>query len=224
MLFIQVLADTSKLRVGTAINLISKDTATYFYGTGGRIMRIQHTKGNSGHYQYLKGAVIKESYEVLRHRLTIDTMLLNREGLADRIKSNEEGQFLITREFNAHGDLILNTYYDKDGKIWGTTTYGYAEGNQINAVSHYPSAEGDFAGTYTYYSGKANTISAENTGTAFTGADSKNPVKSQTSRMAKQQPFISNFYYHYDDKGRIIIKTTYNDKGRLTDSVAYSYY
>jgi hypothetical protein len=131
----------------------------------------------------------------------------------------------LTREFNAHQNLIKITYYGTEDIIAGTTTYIYTDDDQTFATSTYENIVDQFTGTYTYYKEKLNTISVENMGSGFSGLESKHPVKSSKTELLGLKPDYINYYYLYDNKDRIIIKASYNAKtGKLEDSMAYSYY
>ena len=99
------------------------------------------------------------------------------------------------------GNQVENTFYDENNKRFNTTLY-------------------------TYYTDKENTIGYENMGMPFMGSNSKNPIReSKNFNASNPSDTLRNKYnYHFDEKGRISIKATYDKSGRIADSTHYSYY
>jgi hypothetical protein len=216
--------DPSKARVKTVTNCLTGYSTFYFYNSDGFIARTRSSIGDSSSYDYTWSKVIRRSFEVMRHFTTIDTMNLNKVGLVERIMPNNKSHVLVKRAFNVEGNLIQSTDYDEKGEIIAVQNYSYAAGNQITFTSTRGNNEIFFTANYTYYIDKPNTTDASNMGNSFSGIVSKSPVKSSKSQSAGLPAEYKNYTYHYDEKNRITIKASYDDKGKLKDSVSYSYY
>ena len=220
----------SKTRVKTIVHIQSKDSSEYFYKPDGHISRIRNSKGNNIAYEYLSNRILRRYNDVARGKSFVDTMILNKNGLVAKITSDNSAVMMQERQFNNEKYVSQNisTSYHKDSAIRYYNTYEYQNGNEVTAILADGSGGIHSTITSTYYADKMNTIGSENLGSDFAGASSKNPVKSILWRPAAGSgvdPVTTVFNYHYDDKGRIIIKVSYDAKsGRLQDSVAYTYY
>jgi len=217
-----------KVRVKLLTNLISNQTTEYFYDPSGHITRIKSSNGNEISYEYLSGKMILRRYnEIKRGTSFVDTMMLNKNGLVEKIISSNPAIITQTHEYNKDKNLILNTYVYpiKDSITFSHNSYEYQNGNEVSNILKETTGEIRWITKSTYYTDKTNTIGNENLGSDFVGTSSKNPIKSFVSGASGQEMLTTNYNYHYDDKGRIIIKASYALKtGKLTDSVAYSYY
>lgn len=229
-----ITASKPKIRVKTSTNLQYNQTSEYFYNADGHIMRIKMSKAKNFVYEYDADNI---AYEYLSNKILrryglsfVDTMILNQNGLVEKLTSNNPSIMKQEREFNGKKNMIKNTStsYDKDSAIHYYNIYEYQNGNDVSNISTDEAGSIHSTITSTYYTDKVNTIGNENLGSDFSGADSKNPVKSMNWRPpsdAGVAPMTTNFNYHYDEKGRIVIKASYNAKsGKLLDSIAYTYY
>ena len=217
-----------KHRVKMVIHYLYKDTSEYFYNTDGHISRIRNAKGYNVSYEYLPGKILRKYTDALRGLYFTDTMILNKKGLVEKLTSNNPSTIEQRRDYNSDKNMILNKYFSEDGNETTFSAYQYLDGNEVsNTMTDWGNNKAGLAITSKYYTDKPNTIGNENLGSDFTGASSKNPIQSSTSRLVDLPPVIYHFNYHYDAKGRINIKATYssdNKRDKLTDSTYYIYY
>ena len=199
------------------------DTTAYFYNVEGHIAYTQnpHTGVFGSRYHYLPGMIVREHHDEMRNKDYADTMILNADGLVERVKSINSG---LHHQYNADKQLITSMYVDAKGAEQLQNSFEYQNGNRT-ALRLHVSGQIAWLSTYKFYPDKDNTIGNENLGMDFAGSDSKNPQKYESSQMGAEKPENYRCTYHYDDKGRISIKATYNvATGRMTDSSAYIYY
>ena len=211
-------------RVKKIINYLTRDTTEYFYNPDGHVAKIHSSKGNNVTYEYSKGTILKRYNDVMRGLTFVDTMTLNKDGLVDRLSSNNPGTRQETRKFNSDRFLVEAKLYDKNGNISATSGCEYQNGNQVSFVIKESSRKLMNSIIYQYYTDKINTIGNENLGSDFTGVGSKNPVKASTSHLDGSPPVALYYNYHYDEKERISTRVMFNKSGKLLDSIAYIYY
>jgi hypothetical protein len=75
---------------------------------------------------------------------------------------------------------------------------------------------------YHYDMDHLNTIGDENMGMPYMGHSARHVVREMIAVSPEGDTLRSFYRYHYDDRGRIIIRAAYRRSG-LTDSVGYSY-
>ncbi len=217
-----------KHRVKMVIHYLYKDTSEYFYNTDGHISRIRNAKGYNVSYEYFPGKILRKYADALRGLNFTDTMTLNKKGLIEKLTSNNPSTIEQRRDYNSDKNMTQNKYYDKEGNETTYSACEYLGGNEVsNTMIDLGNNKTQMTLTSQYYTDKANTIGNENLGSDFTGSGSKNPIQSSTSRVAGFPTVIYHFNYHYDSKGRISIKATYDKDGKLdklTDSTCYIYY
>jgi hypothetical protein len=203
------------------------DTTAYFYNAEGHISYTQnaHTGVFGSRYHYLPGLILRQYHDYMKDKNYTDTLLLNAAGLVERVKSNNTGLIYLHHQYNADKQLIKSFYVDAKGVEQLQSSYEYQNGNRTTITSFITSGRPVCVNTYKFYQETENTIGNENLGADFAGADSKNPEKYHSFQFAGEKPESYKSIYHYDDKGRISIKATYNvTSGKLSDSIAYIYY
>jgi hypothetical protein len=211
-------------RVKQVFSYKGKDTTTYVYNADGHIAYVKNTNGDKSDYEYSDSIIIKRYYDSFRKVAFADTMALNKKGLVEKVTSNNFSTIEI-REYNDDKYLIKTTVSNKEGKKIYYGEYQYLNGNEISSTT--TGVSGDLGGTatYQYYTDMPNTIGVDNMGSDFVGASSNNPRKYFNNQAVGLEPYTRNYNYHYDEKGRIIIKASYDGKsGKLTDSTYYTYY
>ena len=203
------------------------DTTAFFYNAEGHISYTQnpHTGVFGSRYHYLPGKILREYHEDMRNRNYTDTMLLNAGGLVERVKSNNTGLIYLHHQYNADKQLTRSLYVDEKGAEHLENTYEYQNGNRMSLGMYTTSGQTIGRCAYKYYPDRENTIGNENLGADFAGSDSKNPEKYSTFQFSGEKPEARRSDYHYDDRGRISTKITYNvASGKLIDSIEYIYY
>jgi hypothetical protein len=199
------------------------DTSEYIYNPDGHISRVRNSHGNDIAYTYLPGIVLRTYYDKYKVQTYTDTMYLNKSGLVEKVTTNNPGIFTLLHEYNTDRSLAKSTQCVGDRRY--IHTYKYLNENQISTSEIDSAGTPTYSATYQYYTDQSNTIGSENLGCDFVGRDSKNPIKYSKSQTIGMAPYDSKYIYHYDDKGRITIRSSYNlSSKKMTDSACYTYY
>ncbi len=110
---------------------------------------------------------------------------------------NSDG-YGITRVTTDTNGVVVSTQthsFDTDGHP-NASQYTYANGNLVSVSSSPPT-------TYTYHLDKLNTITPENRGMKFLGADSKNVRSARIITYSATTTTTDTFIYQYDALSRI---------------------
>jgi hypothetical protein len=198
------------------------DTTHFFYNPDEHIAHVTFSHGSKYDYEYLNGKIVKKYYDGQRGLSYVDTYILNKTGLVERMIPDQSlpsgiGQ---TREYNAENYVVKIIFNDTM-----YSSFQYNNGNEILNTHIENNEPSNSTTNFIYDKDRLNTIANDNMGSDFLGADSKNPVKTYTLNFIGMGPGTYNCNYQYDAQGRIIVKAVYaNGSGRLIDSTAYTYY
>ena len=208
-------------KIKTETNFLKNTVTTYEYYTDGTIQSEYDSAGNTLLYDYYKDRVVrtrKGSY------FKKDTLIfwLNESGL---LVSHKETCPPGTPQFE----------YDAEGHYIRMNTYtglkhvrNYEDGNMISEmdldkngkVIRYNGIEYRI-----YYTDKINCINPENNGQSFMGVFSRNlPSKDFYVNENDDTVRVKLFRYEFDSKDRVKLKVVTNVRGKLLDSIAYTYY
>jgi YD repeat-containing protein len=217
--------DRAGYRIKTVSHYPSGEIFSYTYGPDGHLMRIEDSKGNNTSYEYHHERILRKYNDMIKEHSFVDTLILNEQGLAARIVSDNRTVMAENREFNPDNYMTRTILYDKKGNLSGTMVYQYQNGNEISYTSSDATGGETSTVNYDYYTDHANTIGDDNMGEGFVGASSVNPIKSSSSQLINLAPVRHNYNYHYDAKGLISVQAGYDSpSGRLLDSICYTYY
>jgi hypothetical protein len=168
--------------------------------------------------------VVKKLNNPVTKTTTIDTIILNSKGLAATIyqpKMPQSAAIPIQCEYDNEGHLLVSKYEYK-GKDVSRDEATYIDSNKVSIRQSYESEKINML-YFTYYTDRRNTISHDNMGMGYMGKASKNPCKELIAVSTTGDTTRTEYFYHYDAQGRILIKASYGGL-KLVDSVQYSYY
>lgn len=207
----------SKCRIKKITNLVTNHTLEYFYNSKGLIVQDKDLGGNNISYQYINNTIIK-TYSVGGHT-NADTIFLNKKGLIEEAHETDGivHKYKFTRDSFLEESQSLNRGYE------GTDSrFEIVKGNvKMELVKDGKGNKFDVT-YYEYYPNTKNTIGVENMGMPFMGKNSVN-LEKKTIRILETDTAVIFTYYHFDQMGKVTIKSRYRN-GLLIDSMGYTYY
>jgi hypothetical protein len=195
---------------------------TYFYDEKGRVKRAAANPGGYMQYVYTDTTVTIENYYPAGTLLEKEVYKLGANGLATgKTKNSIEYEF----SYNSDGQLTLAKMYNMSSSARWEVHYSFTNGNRDSITDI---LSGLAPQTHTYFdeydAGKLNSLSNENFGMAYLGADSKYLLKK--FRYKNVSGIIPSTYtYEFDAHNRVIKKTHTTGNGGLTEpQVSYTWY
>jgi hypothetical protein len=207
---------TTDLTIGNAV--------TYTYNPDGRIALIKGKKVTIS-YEYKGNVIMRKTTDSAGRLLIKDSMILNNKELVIT-RFDNPGHYVIdvyfTLDYDNAGYLTARRSVYQNKEAGALDEFKYSQGNQISLTQSDGRIKPNII-YYSYYPDRLNTIGNDNMGMTFNGHSSLNALKDAIHIQSIGDTLRTTYYYHYDDKGRIIIRTGYY-KSKLTDSTGYSYY
>jgi YD repeat-containing protein len=216
-------ADFSKARVKKTSSV--RGSTEYTYGADGNITTTKSSDGTFISYKYSGSTIAENMADSSRNLFINSTIYLNSSGLADSTVSNyQDEKYLKTYTHNAGGFITESRDYAM-GQMQDLSSSEVKDGNQTTATISDSASKPMFKVFFEYFQDKPNSVNYENYGMKFLGADSKNLIKKMVQLLPTGDTLrVNSFSYHYDDKGRVTSKITFDMKrGIVADSTAYSY-
>ncbi len=211
---------SSPIRIKKTVNLKTGSITEYFYDSIGRIVKVQNSNGAKTTYEYAGNRIIKFLSSPSTGETSVDTFFINSQNRVATIKSSNG--FISKCDYDSKGKFIKIENYD-GGNFIGKSVWKW-DGENLHTNIAYNS-KGDVLSTINYfYTQNANTISQTYTGMEFMGQDSKHLVKESLSVW--NDTTLLTYKYQFDTQRamKLKLKASYNKKGELIDSIAYTYY
>jgi hypothetical protein len=193
-----------------------QSTTSYQYTPEKRVASLYNSKGISISYEYFSAKIIKYFFDSTTGQRQIDTILIDRSGLAYKIGPNE-------MKYDSNGFLV-NSKMVNNGRTVMTTEFLIEGGNQKSA--RYLDEYGKVMHTvyYKYYEDKPNTISNENMGIKYLGKSAAKLIKEIMLVKSGSDTSRTQIYYSFDDNNRVRCRVEKQESSTKTDSTLYSYY
>ncbi|MDB5282707.1 MAG: hypothetical protein JWO06_1782 [Bacteroidota bacterium] len=197
----------------------------YFYLADGNANYTVSANGVKTTYVYGTNSVTEKMVDSIRGGSFSSTMHLNAKGLVDSsTASDESGSYLKTYTHDDNGYTIDSKDYASGNLINGSNSV-VKDGNE-SVLTVTDSASKKLVTVYfEYFTDKPNTLSYQNYGMKYLGAQSKNLMKKVVEiRPTGDTMRVTTLNYHFDDKDRVSSKLIYDQRGMLRDSTSYLYY
>jgi hypothetical protein len=209
-----------RTRIKTITAHLSGNVSAYRYTPDGLVAAVSSSKGNSATYRYEADLIIKETTNRKTNAVTIDTFWLDSRGMAVNYVMHSSIRAYYTAQYDANNHLTRLSISQRDVKAAGYE-YDYEAGDLVSFRFMDDKDAVISRESYSYYTDIPNTIDNEQMGMGFMGYGAAHAISAADETTISGQ---KNYRYHLDAAGRISIKATYNGKGRLLDSVSYTYY
>ena len=200
-------------------------TTEYFYNKDGSIDYSKNSNGIKTVYKY-NGNLINETLTDSAHGQSASSVVyLGSKSLADSSVSNEQGEHYVKTYTHDANDFIVESKDIVGGQVQNVTSSVFKDGNQVSASISDSASTKLFTIYFDYYTDKLTTITYQNFGMKFLGADSKNLIKKLVQILPTGDTVRAfSFNYHFDDKNRVTQKVMYAPNGQMVDSTSYIYY
>ncbi len=197
----------------------------YFYNTDGSISYFVNSDGAKTSYKFSGNTIAEQMNDSTRGMFVKSTIYLGGNGWVDSTTAQNEGNNYKTTYVHDAAGLIVESQNFAVGSMTDVSKYVVKDGNQISLTVSDSTNRPLVNRYFDYYTDKPNVISYSNHGMKFLGTDSKNLVKKIVQvRPTGDTSIAVTFKYYFDDKGRVIGKTAF-DEGRhmLVDSTTFTY-
>lgn len=195
------------------------DLRTYTYDASNRSLGSTSVSYNSVTYQYPDASHIHSIIKYPGGSIAGETDYeLNSKGLISKATASTLQGFYT---YNGKKQLIKHIVNFTNGDI-ATGDFTYTSGN-LTSIQSLTNGSPSWNKTFTYYTNIDNVLSNEVFGESFTGAESKNLVKSMSFVINGGSTTTENYTYEFDAQGRVT-KQKVVKNGVLQPDILYTYY
>jgi len=202
-----------------------KGTTEFTYSPDNKILSTKNSDSTKADFTFNGNTITQHASDMAHGQSMNSTMHIGAGGYVDTTSASDPtGSYMKLDTHDAEGNII-NTKEFMSGALRRSTTSVFKEGNEVSRTISDATGQPVVTIFFDYYTDKTNTLAAENFGMKFMGKDSKNLMKKYVQVLAKGDTVGSGtFSYKFDDKSRVIAKSTYDAKGMMADSANVTYY
>ena len=220
-------SDSTSTRIAKTVSLLfPNDSVAYTYSSDGKMTGYRnYSSGAWRTYEYSKSRVTEAWGANISEQQAFNTYYLNSKGLADSmIRIMNKIPLCLQFKYDSSDIRVEETVGCSDSSL---SMRRIIKGGNVVKQMIYSGGKPFQTFSYEYYSdqpNRANVLAQEKMGQAFRGRDSKNLLKKEVLVNADSEILQQReYFYYFDDLGRISTVTTYSNSSTPSDSVKYYY-